>query len=496
LLLILVLPLAASPGFAADTKSEAGQSLRRGAGFFASEVATEGGYVWRYSSDLKFRQGEGVAGPLTIWNQPPGTPAVGQAFLDAFAATNDRFYLDAARAAGGALVQGQLQSGGWFYRAELDPARRREFRYRVDETAAGQTRKRSTRAAESGWDEWKKHAHDDNRTILDDDVTPSAVRFLAHLDRTLGFRDQAIHETVLYALESLLKAQYPIGAWSHNYDSLPGSHPDPGRYPVLSASLPESWSRTWTKDFNGCYSINDRVTLNMIRTMLAAWEVYHDDRYRASAGRGGEFLIRAQLPEPQPAWAQQYDRQMHPVWDRQFEPPAVTGLESQDALEVLLVLARTTGEKRFLAPIPRALAYLKSLRLGDGRLARFYELGTSRPLYFTRDYQITYNGDDVPDHYGFRFPSRLDAIAAEYSRLRSRAAPPEGEARPGKVTPDLEAAVRAIIAGQDRRGAWTEPGTVRDPAGRKTAPGGGIIQSETFLKNMQTLSEFLTRIKD
>jgi len=234
------------------------------------------------------------------------------------------------------------------------------------------------------------------------------------------------------------------------------------------------------------------VSLNVIKTMLLAWSAYHDGRYRACAELGGEFLVRAQLPDPQPAWAQQYDRQMHPVWDRKFEPPAITGLESQDALETLLLLARTTGETKFLEPIPRALAYLKKSCLADGRLARFYELGTNRPLYFTRDYQLTYDGDRVPTHYGFVFPSRLDAIEADYNRLRSGVKPPEESPVPRPAPADFEAAIRAILSGQDERGAWTEPGTVRDLEGRKVDTSAGTIQSETFAKNMKALSDYIT----
>src|SRR5262249_29720495 len=156
---------------------------------------------------------------------------------------------------------------------------------------------------------------------------------------------------------------------------------------------------------------------------------------------GGDFLIRAQFPDPQPAWAQQYNRQMQPVWDRAFEPPAITGLESQDALETLLLLTRKTGEARFLAPVPRALAYLKKLRLPAGRLARFSELKTNRPLFFTRDYKITYDGDDVPTHYGFFFDSRLDAIEAAYHSLQKGARPAAGGEEPPKLTPALAAQV-------------------------------------------------------
>src|SRR5690606_15434487 len=101
----------------------------------------------------------------------------------------------------------------------------------------------------------------------------------------------------------------------------------------------------------------------------------------------GDFIRLAQLPKPQPAWAQQYDADMHPAWARKFEPPAVSGAESQGVLRILMALYRRTGERRFLEPIPRALRYLKASRRDDGRLARFYELGTNRPLYLTTKYE-------------------------------------------------------------------------------------------------------------
>src|SRR4051794_28478428 len=129
ILVAVALSLSERPGRAAVPEAE--QAMRRAAEFFRRDVASGGGDVWRYSSDLKHRQGEGVAPPLTIWVQPPGTPAVGEAFLDAYAATRDRYYLDAAREVGDALIKGQLESGGWYYRVELDPAKRGEFRYRV-----------------------------------------------------------------------------------------------------------------------------------------------------------------------------------------------------------------------------------------------------------------------------------------------------------------------------------------------------------------------------
>jgi hypothetical protein len=121
--------VAAGSLFGAEpTREEAQSAMRRAAEFFHREVASGGGYVWRYGGDLRHRQGEAVATPTMVWVQPPGTPAVGDAFLDAYHATGDRYYLQAAHDTAKPLVRGQLVSGGWYYHVELDPAKRDRYR--------------------------------------------------------------------------------------------------------------------------------------------------------------------------------------------------------------------------------------------------------------------------------------------------------------------------------------------------------------------------------
>jgi hypothetical protein len=113
----------------------------------------------------------------------------------------------------------------------------------------------------------------------------------------------------------------------------------------------------------------------MIDVMLEASRIYKDARYQASAEKAGDFIILAQMPDPQPAWAQQYDAQMHPAWARSCEPPAITGRESVSVMRGLILLYSQTGKKKYLEPIPRALDYLKrSSWLRDGKpvIARFY----------------------------------------------------------------------------------------------------------------------------
>jgi len=157
-------------------------------------------------------------------------------------------------------------------------------------------------------------------------------------------------------------------------------------------------------------------------------------------------------------------------------------------MEALLRLYRYTGQRKYLDPIPRAIEYLRASLRDDGRLARFYELGTNRPIYFTEDYKLTYSDADVPDHYGFAFDSRLDQIEAEYDRL---AATPRDQLlapRPAELTDELATRVELIIAALDGRGAWVQEGRLK---GYKVEQTSGVIDSQTFVDNIRALCEFV-----
>jgi hypothetical protein len=313
------------------------------------------------------------------------------------------------------------------------------------------------------------------------------------LDRALDFKDKKVHEAATFALESMLRAQFPNGGWYQWWKEYPtpASEQD---YPVKKASYPDNWSRKWLNDWTGRYFLNDDVAINMILTLLQAHQTYKDAKYLQAAKKAGDFLILAQMPEPQPGWAQQYNIHMHPVWDRKFEPPAVSGRESQTALRGLLLLYRYTGDKKYLGPIPAALAYLKKSVLPDGKLARFYELKTNRPLYFKRTgkiYDLTYDDKELPDHYAFQVESWLDSIEKEHQRVQKTDAPllaKEPLRLDERVTPVSAKSVRAILDGLDGRGAWVEQGKMRF---YKPVPPSGVIRSQTFIDNVQALSVYL-----
>ncbi len=456
-----------SPARAQDalTREQAADALRKAVTFFSENVSTEGGYLWRYSADLAKREGEGKADDQTVWVQPPGTPSVGQALLYAYhRADNDDQFLNAARAAGMALVNGQLRSGGWEYRIQFDD-RREKWAYRTDPEAEKQY----------------------NVSTLDDNTTQSATRFLMHLDRELEFKDDAIHNAAIDALNSLIDVQYPNGAWPQRFTG----PPDPKKFPVIKARYPETWPREYPKvDYRSFYTFNDNTIADTIALMFDAAETYEDDRYRQSAIDAADFILLAQMPDPQPAWAQQYNAAMEPAWARKFEPASVTGGESQGVMRTLIDVYRRTGDEKYLEAVSRALKYLFTCELPDGQLARFYELHTNKPLYFTMDYQLTYDDSDMPTHYSFKAKHSLVDIQADVRSARAAERQSGTPApKPVPMSDALRERAQAAVDTLDDRGAWVEQGRLEYHG--DDDPTTEIIDSKTFIRNVKTLADFI-----
>lgn len=461
--LFVLIAVCCSPADADETeiRAAAAGAMRRAAEFFRGEVATHGGYVYFYSLDLRTRWGEGIATKDQIWVQPPGTPTVGMAFLKAYQATGDRFYLEAAVAAAEALVYGQMQSGGWTNCIDFDPRGERVAQYRN-----GRGRGRNT-------------------SSLDDGQTQSAIRLIIHVDQALDLKNPAIHESAKVALTALLAAQYPNGAFPQVWDD--DQMPDP---PVIAASFPEYDWRTEgrIKEYWDMYTLNDNVAGYVAELLIDAQTIYPSQRLQESLRQLGDFLLLAQMPEPQPGWAQQYNYEMKPIWARKFEPPAVAGDETQEALLTLLKIYQVTGDEKYLKPFPAALAWLKRSKLPDGQLARYYELKSNRPLYMARrgdQYSLTYDDSNLPKHYGWKVASRIAEIEAKYGALAA------GERLPDAPLP-TEASVREIISKLDDRGRWVSTYKGERLVGQAKMPiGAEYLSSEVFSRNLTTLSEFL-----
>ena len=185
---------------------------------------------------------------------------------------------------------------------------------------------------------------------------------------------------------------------------------------------------------------------------------------------------------------------MEPVWARKFEPPGIASDESQEVLDTLMKISKATGDRKYLKPIPRALAYLRQAALEDGRLARYYELKTNRPLYMVRRskkvYRLTYDDSNLPKHYRFKIPSRLDDIEREYEALK------EGRTVQAESLRSLEARTREMLQSLDDEGRWviTYAGgpLVGQPKFKLNTP---YISSAVLSRNLETLSRCLAAVR-
>lgn len=449
--------------------AKANSAILKSADVFVQTAGMNGGFVYQVSVDGKVRWGEGVATPTEIWVQPPGTPTVGMALISAYEAVGNPRLLDHAVAAAKSLVHGQLKSGAWSDRVDFDPKGKHTGPYRNG----------------------KGNAKGRNYSTLDDDKSQAAIRFLIQADQACQGKNKEIHESVMFALDAILTAQFDNGGFPQGWEK------PVEKFPVVRASFPDYDWRTEgrVKDYWNYETLNDGLAGTVTETLWLAYKTYDDKRYRDALLKFGDFLIRAQLPEPQPAWAQQYSHELVPIWARKFEPAAVVGHESEDALQTLMFLTEKTGEKRFLEPIPAALAWLKRSRLPDGLLARFYELKTNKPLFMFRVgdvYTLTYDDSDLPTHYGFKTASRGEKLEQRYQMLV------KGEVPPASV-PSLKTLRRdatAILAKLDNQGRWvTNNGgdIISETDGRSSSE--LFLDSKVFCKNISRLAEYISAAK-
>ena len=436
---------------AASAGSAETPAVERVAGLFAERLAVAGGHVWAWSSDLEIRRGEGgrVASGV-IWNQPPGTPAVGGAFLALHEITGDERWLRSAEASGEALLLGQLVSGGWFNFTHTDAGERAAWCYRSDGVD------RADCAAIDGNERR-------NEGLLDDNITQSALGFLLWLEARSNALRPRLREAVNYGLGEIIASQHPNGAWSPFLDR------DVDRALFVAAAQarrPGSWSRRWVKPEDPPYFVlNDHLMRNTIRLLLSAEAARDDPRLLAAARRAGEFLVAAQLPAPQRAWAQSYDSEMTPVWGRPFEPPAAASAETAGAIDSLARLYLRTGNARYLQSALDAAAWLRDVRLPDGDWARFYELGTDRPLFVRADGALTHAPEGLREGYAQRGGFGVER-ALRFVEAVARGDRPEAEGafdwifepRPERLA---AAALELVVDEADDMGRVIEDGWIR-----------------------------------
>ncbi|MFM7144292.1 MAG: hypothetical protein ACKO2K_20505 [Alphaproteobacteria bacterium] len=319
----------------------------------------------------------------------PGTPAAGLLLLDAWSRAGDPRWLEVARRAGDLLLATQLSSGGWAS----------EMPVRGDGLA---------------W--WFRPAN--LWTALDDDVTSGGARFLLALWQATG--DPAHREGASRALELLLASQREDGSW------------------------PLTWRPRWAArlapSFEDLPSTNDAATAAPIETLVAAWQSLGDERYLAAARRGGDWLLAARGAPPQAVWAQQYDARGRPGPARAFEPAGYAAWESREMLDALLVLAATTGDRRWCEPVAGAVAWFLGSRIAPGCWARLQAPGESVPIYADREGRRVATAAEAKHPYKWTGDYGIPGLLAEVGLdADGRPREPSGPAPPRRIFGDAGA---------------------------------------------------------
>ena len=380
------------------TRSDILAAMKRATTFMVERVSTNGGFVWAYLPDLSRRWGEIEARPSIVWIQPPGTATMGHLFLDAYHATGDEYYYQAAEKAAGVLVWSQHPSGGWNYVADL----------------AGEQSLRDWYAT-VGKNAWRleEFQHHWGNATFDDVVTVDAARLLLRV--YLEKRDPKYKPPLDKAIQFVLDSQYPIGGW-------------PQRFPPKADFIP---------DYTAYITFNDDVAAENIDFLLQCYQTLGDKRLVDPILRGMQAFIVLQQGPPQPGWALQYTPDFKPAGARTYEPLALVTHTSARNIELLIRFYRLTGDRRFLARVPEAIDWLAVLTLPAGVAPAgrthptFVEIGTNRPLYVHREgsnvvngrYFVNYDPAKTIGHYSaFR---RVDVVGLQklYDEARTLAAP-------------------------------------------------------------------------
>ena len=429
------------------------EAMLKATRFMVEEVSYNGGYVWSYLPDFSRRWGEMEAFPTMIWLQNPGTISMGDVFLDAYRATGNEYYYEAAEKAAAAIIWGQSTEGGWNYM--IDFAGDRSLRHWY---------------ATIGKNAWRleEFQHYYGNCTFDDDVTFDAARFLLRI--YLEKLDPKYRPALDKAIGFILESQYPIGGW-------------PQRYP-----LKYEFSKNGRPDYTSYCTFNDNVIVDNVNFLILCYLTLGKQEYLDPIRRGMDYYLVSQHASG--GWAQQYDQNQEPAGARSYEPRALLpGTTFENAMH-LMNFYELTGDQKYLVRVPHAIAWLEKTRLPasntqEGRYthAVFLEPGTNKPIYVHRKgsnvihgYYYTDSNDDKPlRHYGPKTRIPLDLLQERYDSLASldpavvvMDSPLNPSAYTGKGTPQEnysrwtrrsfrrgnESRVEEILASLDEQGRW------------------------------------------
>jgi PelA/Pel-15E family pectate lyase len=261
---------------------------------------------------------------------------------------------------------------------------------------------------------------------FDNDATTTQLRFLAKVIAATGFNHSAPYRSsFLRGLDYIFAAQYPNGGW------------------------PQVWPLEG--GYHDAVTFNDGAVINILELLSEVAEGATDFQWvpqeasvaaAASTKRGIECILKAQISTGgrRTVWCQQHDAlTLQPTSARNYEMPSQSGSESAEVMLFLMRLPKPSPEA--VAAVHAAAAWFERTGLRDiayqpvgtddrrlvpapgaGPLwARYYMIGTDRPLFGDRDKTIH---DDVMEiskerRKGYSwFGDRPSRALQEYARWK------------------------------------------------------------------------------
>ncbi len=245
-------------------------------------------------------------------------------------------------------------------------------------------------------------------TTFDNCTTYSHIKYLAKAYQIIG--DEKYKEAALRGIDFVLSAQYPNGGW-------------PQFFPL-------------EKNYSTHITFNDDVMagiMTMLKDILdnKSWYSFVDSARREKAriafDKGLACILKCQINDngTLTAWCQQHDEvNLAPAWARAYEPPSIGNRESAGV--VLFLMSIDKPSKEVINSVASAVKWfedskIKGIRVEefktpdfvtslrtlktDNRVvedksappiwARFYEIGTHKPLFSNRKSELLYSLADV-----------------------------------------------------------------------------------------------------
>ena len=249
-----------------------------------------------------------------------------------------------------------------------------------------------------------------NDSTIDNSSTFTQLTFLA---RVFTAQHQERHrESFLKGFDYLLKAQYPNGGWPQFYPDLSGY------YKHIT--------------FNDGAMIG---VLKLLRDVAHAKPAYgfvdKDRRARAAQAveKGIECILKTQIVVngKRTVWCAQHDEiTLAPAHARKYELVSLSGGESVGIVRFLMSIKNPSPE--VIDAIESAVAWFEQSRVKDPNgaetWARFYQIGTNRPIFVGRDGVIKYNIAEIEEErrngYAWYVDDAAKLLSREYPAWRKQ----------------------------------------------------------------------------